>query len=149
MDLKRKPSNLGSGAQIKRQKKGDEVSTPDFLMEDVEATGVEEGQGWERKKLSPVDPRTYSVIFQQLDAEYTMSDPVPGMPGLKVGPVPVIRMFGCTAEGHSVLARIHSFLPYFYIPVPPVWNNRPGDFRKHYDAKLRESMEGKNYSRYG
>lgn len=42
-----------------------------------------------------------------------------GMPGSKVGPVPIIQMYGVTMEGNSVLCHIHGFVPYFYIPAPP------------------------------
>jgi DNA polymerase delta subunit 1 len=31
----------------------------------------------------------------------------------------VIRMFGVTEEGNSVLAYVNNFKPYFYIPAPP------------------------------
>ena len=33
------------------------------------------------------------------------------------GPAPVLYMFGITMEGHSVLAHIHGFLPFFYVPA--------------------------------
>ena len=35
------------------------------------------------------------------------------------GPAPVLYMFGITMEGHSVLAHIHGFLPYFFVPAQP------------------------------
>lgn len=41
-----------------------------------------------------------------------------GMPGAQSGPVPVIRMYGVTMEGHSVLAHIHGFHPHFYVKAP-------------------------------
>ena len=40
------------------------------------------------------------------------------MPGSSVGPVPIIRVFGITMEGHSVMCHIHGFAPYFYVPAP-------------------------------
>ena len=54
--------------------------------------------------------------------------PLPGMPGAKVGPVPVIRMFGITAEGNSVVAHIHGFSPYFFVPA------QSGFKREHCEA---------------
>ena len=39
------------------------------------------------------------------------------MPGSTVGPTPVIRMFGVTAEGNSVVSHIHGFAPYFFVPA--------------------------------
>lgn len=41
------------------------------------------------------------------------------MPGSKVGPVPIVQMYGVTMEGNSVLCHIHGFVPYFYVPAPP------------------------------
>ena len=41
------------------------------------------------------------------------------MPGARVGPTPVIRMFGNTMEGNSVVAHIHGFTPYFFVPAQP------------------------------
>ena len=40
------------------------------------------------------------------------------MPGSKVGPVPIVQMYGVTMEGNSVLCHIHGFVPYFYVPAP-------------------------------
>lgn len=41
------------------------------------------------------------------------------MPGSKVGPVPIVQMYGVTMEGNSVLCHIHGFVPYFFVPAPP------------------------------
>lgn len=40
------------------------------------------------------------------------------MPGPQSGGVAVIRMFGITMDGHSVLCHVHGFLHYFYVLVP-------------------------------
>lgn len=42
---------------------------------------------------------------------------LPGMPGATQGPVPIIRMYGITENGNSVLAHIHGFAPYFFVPA--------------------------------
>ncbi|KAK4538200.1 hypothetical protein CDCA_CDCA16G4225 [Cyanidium caldarium] len=34
----------------------------------------------------------------------------------------VIRVYGVTGEGHSVLCRVHGFLPYFYVAAPADWD---------------------------
>jgi len=44
-------------------------------------------------------------------------DPLSGMPGSQVGPVPIICMYGVTMDGNSVAAYVHGFSPYFYIPA--------------------------------
>ena len=41
------------------------------------------------------------------------------MPGNRVGTVPVIRMYGVTAAGNSVLVHIHGFTPYFFVMPAP------------------------------
>ena len=38
--------------------------------------------------------------------------------GSSLEKIPVIRAFGVTAQGHSVMAQIYGFEPYLYIPVP-------------------------------
>jgi DNA polymerase delta subunit 1 len=58
------------------------------------------------------------VIFQQIDIDHYVGDPVEGMPGARNGSVPIMRMYGVTMEGNSVCAHIHGFLPYFYVPAP-------------------------------
>lgn len=40
------------------------------------------------------------------------------MPGAQKGPVPILRMYGVTMEGHSVLAHVHGFHPYFFVKAP-------------------------------
>lgn len=41
-----------------------------------------------------------------------------GMPGATSGPVPILRMYGVTMDGHSVLAHVHGFHPYFFVQAP-------------------------------
>lgn len=65
-----------------------------------------------------LNPSEDSITFQQLDIDYYIGQPLPGMPGCTQGQVPIIRMFGVTMEGNSVLANIHGFLPYFYVQAP-------------------------------
>jgi len=46
--------------------------------------------------------------------------PVPGkqIPGNRVGDVPVIRIFGVTKQGFSIMAHVHGVTPYFYCECP-------------------------------
>jgi DNA polymerase delta subunit 1 len=46
-----------------------------------------------------------------------LGDPLPGMPGSQVGPVPIIGMYGVTPSGNSVTVCVHGFAPYFYVPA--------------------------------
>ena len=40
------------------------------------------------------------------------------MPGLSSGPCPIVRFYGVTMEGNSVMCHVHGFLPYFYVLAP-------------------------------
>ncbi len=53
-------------------------------------------------------PASKSLIFMQTDADYTL------MPN----DVPVIRLFGVTEGGNSVMLLVYNFEPYFYVPLP-------------------------------
>ena len=53
---------------------------------------------------------------------------MPGMTGSQIAPVPIIRMYGVTMEGHSILAHLHGFTPYFFVPAQP--NFAPQDCEK-------------------
>jgi hypothetical protein len=39
--------------------------------------------------------------------------------GAQKGEVAVLRIFGVTEDGHSVLAHVHGFTSYFYFDAPP------------------------------
>jgi hypothetical protein len=62
-------------------------------------TDIEEGQGWERP-IPNLNPDIHSLIFQQMEVDYTLGEAEKGMPGLQISPVPIIRMFGSTKEGN-------------------------------------------------
>ncbi|PCH44386.1 delta DNA polymerase [Wolfiporia cocos MD-104 SS10] len=69
---------------------------------------------WARPSLKEIDEKRDSIIFQQIDVEDAVESQSGG-----VG----LRMFGVTESGHSVLAHITDFLPYFYIPAPRGFTN--------------------------
>ena len=76
--------------------------------------------------------------FQKLDEFLKFYTPflgkhLPGMPGATTGPVPIIRMFGITMEGNSVLCHIHGFTPYLYVPAPK-------DFKQEHCSKFRDGL---------
>ncbi|KAI0305911.1 DNA polymerase family B-domain-containing protein [Multifurca ochricompacta] len=64
---------------------------------------------WERPRLKPIVQDRDNIVFQQIDIEYSVDNTQNGVQ---------IRMFGVTQDGHSVLAHVTGFIPYFYIPVP-------------------------------
>ena len=68
------------------------------------------------------DPQNVGRIsFMQVDLDEYNAPPNKkhmGTSNNANGEVPVLRMYGITSEGYSVLAHIHGFAPYFYCPVP-------------------------------
>ncbi|OQR90444.1 DNA polymerase delta catalytic subunit [Achlya hypogyna] len=88
---------------------------------------------WPRKEIAPVKASDTAIRFQWIDigmydgeplAEnpYSRTQPIPGP---RVGSTSIIRLAGVTEEGHSVMAHIHGFVPYFYASCPD--NLSPGD----------------------
>jgi len=65
-------------------------------------------------------PADKQLQFMQVDIDYYSDIPHPKFwPGLGAETrVPVLRMYGVTESGQSVLAHIHGFMPYFYVPCP-------------------------------
>ncbi|KAG5342462.1 DNA polymerase delta catalytic subunit [Termitomyces sp. T112] len=67
---------------------------------------------WARPYLTPLNERTDKIVFQQIDVEESQEGGGPTK----------LRMFGVSETGHSVLAHITDFLPYFYLAVPRGFN---------------------------
>ena len=61
------------------------------------------------------------VDMNMYDGDPLARNPLEGhsVPGARVGPVSILRMFGVTQLGNSVLAHIHGFTPYFWTSPPP------------------------------
>eukprot|EP00452_MALV-II_sp_L67-6_P000218 gene218-46_t len=58
---------------------------------------------------------------------------------------PVLRIYGITAEGHSVVAHIHGFTPYFYCPVANC--DDAVKFQDSLEAALKDSRQGAQLKR--
>ncbi|KAH9421124.1 DNA polymerase delta 1, catalytic subunit [Dermatophagoides pteronyssinus] len=84
---------------------------------------------WCRPPPSSIDPDKDTIIFQQMDLDYYIGEARSDMPGPSQGPMPIMRMFGVTSDGVSVLAHIHGFAPYFYVLAP-----------KNFDSKLCKQL---------
>ena len=69
-----------------------QLGNMDMTAEEVETPSNVSYDKWERPRLTEWNPRSKSLAFQQIDLDhYIASQPVHGMPGSKIGPVPVIR----------------------------------------------------------
>ncbi|MEE6482709.1 hypothetical protein FKM82_013321 [Ascaphus truei] len=69
-----------------------------------------------RRPPPQIDPKQEPLRFQQVELDHYVGSHISGMLGATQGPVPIVRMFGVTAEGNSVCCHIHGFAPYFYVP---------------------------------
>ncbi|KAF8884972.1 DNA polymerase family B-domain-containing protein [Infundibulicybe gibba] len=77
--------------------------------ESGDKAGAEGGADcWARPALARIDERKHAIVFQQIDVDQTVDSE---------GAI-ILRMFGVTEAGHSVLANITDFLPYFYVALP-------------------------------
>lgn len=65
-----------------------------------------------------MDPKNDTFTFQEIELDHYQGTSIAGMPGAQTGPVPIMRMFGVTAEGNSVCCHIHGFSPYFFASIP-------------------------------
>lgn len=86
---------------------------------DVEDSEMQSGR-WIRPRSAVHDPTTQPLIFQWLDIDMISGAPLTRNPagGDVVGSidaiVPIVRLYGVTQEGESVMACIHGVTPYFY-----------------------------------
>lgn len=59
------------------------------------------------------------------------------------GPVPVVRLFGVSRSGASVMASVHGFTPYFFASVPSSFALNDASLaalRVVYDQKVRTDI---------
>jgi DNA polymerase delta subunit 1 len=75
---------------------------------------------WARPPLPPLDAARDAVQFMSMDADYYTTDKASPLLGAseaaeRKGPFSVIRMYGVTEGGNSVLLHVHDFVPYFYV----------------------------------
>ena len=84
-------------------------------------------QRWSRKPLPKDFDNQKDLHFQWLDIDMTQNPkPLEKNPnssrknvlGSQVGNVPVIRIYGVTDEGHSIMTFLHGYTPYGYFALP-------------------------------
>ena len=73
---------------------------------------------WSRADPPPIDPNNDTIIFQQIEIDHYIGFTKEGMPGVKDAESAIMRMFGITANGNSIMCHVHGFFPYFYIQAP-------------------------------
>lgn len=78
---------------------------------------------WSRGNPDNLCDNSVDLSFQWCDIDVISGSPLSNNPdGMKVvgsteGPVPIIRLYGVTAKGSSVLAFVHGFTPYLYASI--------------------------------
>ena len=80
---------------------------------------------WSRPEIESFDIKTTALAFHWVDIDMTSGQPLTANPcagepviGSQEAIVPVVRMYGSTRDGASVVAYIHGFTPYFYVALP-------------------------------
>lgn len=102
---------------------------------------------WLRPAPPKLDPRVDALCFQQVELDYYVGTHVSGMPGATQGPVPIVRMFGITAEGNSVCCHVHGFAPYFYVPAQTGFKEEHlSDFKKELNNAVIKDMRSNKES---
>ncbi|KAJ3515999.1 hypothetical protein NLJ89_g1399 [Agrocybe chaxingu] len=110
-----KKRKLGPTQSFGSQGVSQQPSFADVLerLKEESANGPNDAEGgadcWARPPLPRIDEKRDSILFQQIDVE-TASNPETG--------AIILRIFGVTEDGHSVLATVTDYLPYFYVAVP-------------------------------
>ncbi|CCK68230.1 DNA-directed DNA polymerase delta POL3 KNAG_0A05660 [Huiozyma naganishii CBS 8797] len=107
------------------------------LLEHEAAESQEQNTHYGRKQL-PADfnPDTHDISFQQIDAEQTT------ISGLRdENTSGVVRFFGVTSEGHSVLCNVTGFKHYLYVPAPNDTDSKDPNKLKEFVNYLNETFD--------
>lgn len=84
---------------------------------------------WSRPEPGSFDAKTQPLAFHWVDIDVTSGAPMDRNPcegakviGSREAIVPIIRLYGSTRDGSSVLTYVHGFTSYFYVALPPSTN---------------------------
>ncbi|RWS28033.1 DNA polymerase delta catalytic subunit-like protein [Leptotrombidium deliense] len=77
---------------------------------------------WSRADPPLVDSENEPLIFQQIDIDYYIGPHKENMPG-DSGDGAIVRIYGITETGHSVMAHVHGFTPYFFVEAPSTFTD--------------------------
>ena len=82
-------------------------------------------RNWRRPHVPQIDVETMPIAYQWMDIDMYEGEPLEenpkimaDLPGSTNKPVPIVRLYGVTEVGNSVLAHIHGFTPYFICTIP-------------------------------
>jgi DNA polymerase delta subunit 1 len=101
---------------------------------------------WKRPPLPPVNEAEQELSFQQLECDYTIANrPVEFARGSTEARAAAVRMYGVTNEGHSILAHIHGFLPYFWVKAPPGFTPEHAEkFKVTLNARVKAGLNARD-----
>ncbi|KAJ3336227.1 DNA polymerase delta catalytic subunit [Gonapodya sp. JEL0774] len=94
---------------------------------------------WTRPGLEKINTERDSIVFMQIEIDDVMDVRHPVIPGpLHAARLPVIRMYGVTDAGNSIVCHVHGFYPYFYVPAPPGFTvDHTQDFRDSLESAIK------------
>ncbi|KAF1328474.1 DNA polymerase delta catalytic subunit, partial [Globisporangium splendens] len=144
-DAKRPRLSLSGGAKAE----------PTTFADDLQnmAPVATKASAWKRRPVGAIDPRERDLAFQWIDIDMydgaplatnpKAGEPVPGLVANANGTsnqnAAIIRLYGVTEEGNSVMMHVHGVLPYFYVVCPDTFDDaRCGDVRKALEATLSQ-----------
>jgi DNA polymerase delta subunit 1 len=101
---------------------------------------------WKRPPLPPTNEAEQELSFQQLECDYTIANrPVEFARGSTEARAAAVRMYGVTNEGHSILAHIHGFLPYFWVKAPPGFTPEHAEkFKVTLNARVKAGLNARD-----
>ena len=101
---------------------------------------------WKRPPLPTVNAAEQELSFQQLECDYTIANrPVEFARGSTEARAAAVRMYGVTNEGHSILAHIHGFLPYFWVKAPPGFTPEHAEkFKVTLNARVKAGLNARD-----
>ena len=67
----------------------------------------------QRPAAPKIDPKKDNIVFMQIDLDYSTDKPPTSM-NMGSDDTTIVRMYGVTQDGNSVMAHIYNFRPYFY-----------------------------------
>lgn len=79
------------------------------------------------------------LLFQQIEIDFYMQAGTTLADSHATVSVPVVRLFGVTRNGCSILLHVHGFYPYLFVPAP--WRDFTATDRLHFATVLEERLQ--------